>query len=648
VPFTIVGVVPARFLGPTVGQTFDLAAPIGTIDLVRPGGPQSALDGRSTWWLNVMFRRQPDQSIDALTTALRGVQPQIREATLPDWPADVLAQRYLIQPFRLEPASAGLSELRRHYRQPLLVLVGIVALVLLVACANVANLLLARAAARRHELAARLALGASHGRLVRQLLTESLLLAVPGTVAGLLLAVWGSRFLVTQLGTSDGPVTLALPIDWRLFGFMVALSVLTAVGFGLVPALRARRLDAAEAVAHTSHSRTTRRGAVSGPLVVGQVALSLVLVVAAGLFGRTFSTLASRDIGLRPDGLQVAFISAGRLSPERRVRLYGELQQAAAAVPGVQAAAVSIIGPLSGMGWNTGAEIPGRPRRPGRDAMTYMNAVTPGWFATYGTRLTAGRDFEPRDDAGPPIAIVNEAFARGFFGKGSPVGQRVRYETGPSGMTEVEIVGVVADAAYRGVRDAFPPTMYRPAAQMTEQPPFLNLTVRTAPGGAPGLQPALTAAIRGVEPGLTVTYRALSDRIHDQLTEVRTIALLSAFFGALALVLAAIGLYGVTSYGVNERRREIGIRLTLGAGRAAAERFVLGRVARLVALGVALGLAASVALSPIVRTLLYQLEPRDPATIALAAVVLTIVGLLAGWLPARRAARLDPAQVLRE
>ncbi len=215
-------------------------------------------------------------------------------------------------------------------------------------------------------------------------------------------------------------------------------------------------------------------------------------------------------------------------------------------------------------------------------------------------------------------------------------------------MAEVEIVGVVENAAYRGLRETFPPTMYRPAAQVTDPPPFLNLTVRTAPGGAPGLQPALTRAIRGVDPGLTVTYRALADRIHDQLTEVRTIALLSGFFGALALILAAIGLYGVTSYGVNERRREIGIRLTLGAGRAAAERFVLGRVARLVAMGVALGLAASVALSPVVRTLLYELEPRDPATIAIAAVVLTIVGLLAGWLPARRAARIDPAQVLRE
>jgi len=648
VPFTIVGVVPARFMGPTVGHSFDVAAPLGTVDLVRPGGPESALDGRSTWWLSIMLRRQPGQSIDAATAALRGVQPQIREATLPNWPAEVVAKRYLKGPFTLVPASTGLSELRRHYREPLLVLIGIVGLVLLVACANVANLLLARGEARRHELSARLALGASHGRLVRQLLTESMLLAVPGAVAGLALAIWGAQFLVTQIGTADEPVALALPVDWRLFGFLLALSSLTAVAFGLVPAWRARRLDAAEAIGHMSHGRVTRRGAVSGPLVAGQIALSMVLVVAAGLFARTFATLASRDIGFDPADLHVAFVEAGRVPAEQRARLYAQLQDAARTVPGVRSAAAAMIEPLSGMGWNTGVQVPGETPLPGRDAMTWMNAVTPGWFATYGTRVIAGRDVEPRDDAGPPIAVVNEAFARRFFGARPALGHRVKIESGPNSWQELEIVGVVENAAYDGVRNDFPPTMYRPTTQVPDPPPFLNLMVRTTPGGAPALQPALTRAIRGVHPGLGVSYRAVADRIHDQLTEVRTIALLSTFFGGLALLLAGIGLYGVTSYGVNERRREIGIRLTLGAGRGAAERYVLGRVARLVAVGVALGVAASLALSPVVRSLLYQLEPRDPATIAIAAATLALVGLLAGWLPARRAASIDPAQVLRE
>jgi predicted permease len=638
----------ARYLAPPVGHSCDVAAPLGWVFVGRPGGPERALAGRATWWLSIMLRRQPGQSIEAATATLRGLQPQIREATLPKWPAEILAKRYLTTPFTLNPASTGLSELRRHYREPLMVLVGIVGLVLLVACANVANLLLARGESRRHELSARLALGASHGRVVRQLLAESLLLAVPGAIAGLALAIWGAQFLVNQIGTTDEPVSLALPLDWRLFGFLLMLSTLTAVAFGLVPAWRARRLDAAEAMGHSSHGRVTRRGVLSGPLVAGQIALSLVLVVAAGLFARTFATLASRDIGFEPDDLYVAFVEAGRVPPEQRVRLYTELQDAARAVPGVRAAAAAMIEPLSGMGWNTGVEVPGETRLPGREAMTWMNAVTPGWFATYRTRVIAGRDVDPRDDTGPPIAVVNEAFIRRFFGTRPALGRRVKVESGPNSFEELEIVGVVENAAYDGMRKEFPPTLYRPIGQVPDRPPFLNLMVRTSPGGAPGLQATLTRAMRAVHPGLGISYRAAADRVRDQLTEVRTIALLSAFFGGLALILAGIGLYGVTSYGVNERRRDIGIRLTLGAGRRAAQRFVLARVAKLVAIGIALGVAASLALSPVVRTLLYQLEPRDPATIVVAAVALAIVGLLAGWLPARKAASIDPARVLRE
>jgi putative ABC transport system permease protein len=647
VPFTVVGVVPARFLGPSVGRTFDIAAPIGTIDLVRPGDRESALDGRWTWWLNIMLRRHPGQSIEAATAALRGVQPQIRAGALPaDGPPEARAT-FLADPLTLQPASTGLSELRRHYRQPLLALIGIVALVLLVACANVANLLLARAAARRHELSARLALGASHGRLVRQLLTESVVLAVPGALAGLALAVWGARFLLAQLATSGQPVALALPIDWRLLGFLTALTVLTAIGFGLVPAWRTRRLDAAEAMGHAAAGRITRRRAVSGPLVVGQIALSLVLVVAAGLFSRTFSSLATRDLGFRPDDLHVAAIEMGRIPAGERARIYEELAQAALAVPGVRAAGTSMIGPLSGAGWNTRVQVPGQPLLPGREAMSFLNAVTPGWFATYGIRMVAGRDFGPADGKGPNVGVVNQTFARRFFGAVSPVGRRVLLQ-GPGGQAEWEIIGVVEDAAYRGVRETFLATLYQPISASAEPPPFASLTVRTAPGTALGSTAALTEAIRRVDPTLAVTYQAMRTRLRDQLTEVRTVALLSGFFGALALLLAAIGLYGVTSYGVNERRREIGIRLTLGAGRAAAERFVLGGVARLVAIGVALGVAASLALSPLVRTLLYRLEPRDPLTMTAAAACLAVVGLLAGWLPARRAARIDPAQVLRE
>jgi putative ABC transport system permease protein len=648
VPVTIVGIVPERFLGPSVGRTFDVAVPIGLVDTLRPGGQQSVLDGRSHWWLEVLFRLQDGQTIDAATATLRSVQPAVRAATIPQrWSAEDQAS-YLTGPFELLPAPTGRSELRRQYRQPLLVLMGMVGVVLLVACANVANLLLARGEARRHELSARLALGASQGRLVRQLLTESVLLVIPGTALGLALAVWGSQLLVSQLATSESSVTLALPVDWRLLGFLAGLGLATGLAFGLVPAWRARRVNAADVVAHATHGRVTRRGTVSGPLVVAQVALSLVLVVAAGLFGRTFTALAARDLGFQPGGLLQASLGIGRTPVAQRREMLARMRDAVAAVPGVQAAGVSSIEPLGGIHWTEGVEIPGDQPARGTDRSAHVNAITPGWFATYETPLIAGRDFETRDLPGAPVAIVNAAFVRRFFGATPALGQRVRLSNGPDRKDLVEIVGIVADAAYRDLRGERPPTLYRPMSQFEEPFPIAAVTVRIEPGGAPGLQPALTRAMTGVDPTVAVTYRSLEARLHDRLGESRTIALLSGFFGGLALLLAAIGLYGVTSYGVTERRREIGIRLTLGASRAAAERIVLARVAVLVGLGIALGVGVSLLSAPAVRTLLFELEPRDPATMSLAAGVLAAVGLLAGWLPARRAARIGPARVLRE
>ena len=645
---TIVGVVPARFLGPSVGKTFDVAVPIGLADRLRPGAQQSLLDGRSHWWLQVLFRLRDGQTIEAATAALRSVQPAVREATIPQrWGPEDQAS-YLKGPFELEPASTGRSDVRKQYQRPLLVLMGMVGVVLLVACANVANLLLARGEARRHELSARLALGASQGRVVRQLLTESVLLVIPGTALGLVLAVWGSQVLVSQLATSESSVTLALPVDWRLLGFLAVLGVTTGLAFGLVPAWRARRVNAGDVVAHATQGRVTRRGTVSGPLVIAQVALSLILVVAAGLFGRTFTALAARDLGFQPEGLLQASLGIGRTPAAQRPEVLARVRDAAAGVPGVQAVGVSSIEPLGGIYWTEGVEVPGVQPARGTDRFAHVNAITPGWFATSGTPLVEGRDFDARDRPGDPVAIVNAAFVRHFFGTRPAIGQRIRMSNGPARRDLVAIVGVVADAAYRELRGERPPTVYRPLAQFDEPFPIAAVTVRIGPGGAPGLQPALTRAITGVDPTIAVTYRSVEARVHDRLGESRTIALLAGFFGGLALLLAAIGLYGVTSYGVTERRREIGIRLTLGAGRAATERLVLGRVARLVTIGVALGLAASVALSPVVRTLLYELEPRDPATMSLGAGMLAAIGLLAGWLPARRAARIDPARVLRE
>jgi putative ABC transport system permease protein len=648
VPVTIVGVTPARFLGPSVGRTFDVAVPVGLGDRLRPGAPQSLLDGRSHWWLRALFRLRPGQTLEGAAAALHSVQPAVRAATIPThWNAEQQA-RYLIDPFVLEPASAGRSELRTQYREPLLLLMAMVGVVLLVACANVANLLLARGEARRHELSARLALGASQGRLVRQLLTESVLLVVPGTALALALAVWGSQLVVTQLATSESSVTLALPVDWRLLGFLSALSLATGIGFGLVPAWRARRVQPSGVLAHAAHGRVTRRGSVSGPLVVTQVALSLVLVVSAGLFGRTFTTLASRDLGFRPEGLVQASLGIGRTPMPQRAEVLARVRDAAATVPGVLAAGASSIEPLGYTSWNESVDIPGVALPQGADHSPWMNAITPGWFATYGTPIVAGRDFDARDSGGARVAIVNAAFVRHFLGSAPALGRQVRISGIGDRQDLLEIVGVAGDAAYREIREEMAPTLYLPLAQVDEPFPTAAVTVRIAPDGAPNLQPALTRAINSVDPTIAVTYRSVEARLHDRLGESRTIALLSGFFGGLTLLLAAIGLYGVTSYGVNERRREIGIRLTLGASRAAAERLVLARVTRLVVAGIALGLAASLLAGPAIRTQLYALEPRDPLTLIGATATLLIVGLIAGWLPARRAARIEPAQVLRE
>ena len=652
VPYTIIGVTPPDFFGVEVGRTFDVAVPIGTEPLVR--GKESSLDMRSNWWLGIMIRTRPGQTFEAATAAIRGVQPQIRDATMPPQYREQDKKRYLQEAFVLTPAATGSSPLRGRYQKPLLTIMVVTSLVLLIACANIANLLLARATARRHEMSVRIALGASRFRLTRQLLVESLLLSGCGALLGTLVAYWGSRLLVRQLSTSTNTVFLDIAIDWRMLRFAALVAIATALLFGAAPALRASRVQPTDALKEQGRGVIgDKRLSLGNVLVIVQVALSLMLIVGAGLFIRTFSGLAHLNLGFDRNPILVANVSALRtgIEQDRRADLYERLRQAAATVPGVRSAAASAVTPTSGSSWQYAVErIDDRVIANEKDRGVYANVVSPDWFATYGTRLLAGRDFTDRDTkTSPHVIIVNETFARRFLGGRNPVGHHLHQPEFPGRPSaDQEIVGYVQDAVYRSLRAPVPPTMYIPLPQQERMPPAIAVSVRSASGSPALLTRSLAAALTIVNPNITLTFRPLADQVNAALIQERVIAMLSGFFGGLALLLAALGLYGVTSYSVNRRRTELGIRLALGAAPGGVVRLVLTRVALLVGAGVIAGGTASLLTAKYVATLLYGLEPRDPATFAGAAVVLCGIGALAGWLPARRASRIDPARVLRD
>jgi putative ABC transport system permease protein len=646
VPLTIVGVTPPGFLGLVAGQAFDVALPLGTEPLVRQ---RALIDSPESFVLFVMLRLKPGQPIGAATETLRALQPQMH--------GPIRMPRFARDPFTLVSAATGTDipgTVRQRYQRPLLAIFMVVALVLLIACGNIANLLLARASARRHELSVRVALGAPRWRLARQLLVESLVLAGIGACGGLAFAAWGSRALVAQLSSAVSPVALDLSIDWRVFGFTAVVTLGTVVLFGTLPAARAARVAPIDAM--KAHGRASSSGAgrgLSGGLVVVQVALSLVLVVAAGLFVRTFGRLATMPLGFDRDRVLVVTVDASRAHAEPAARLpfYHRLVAAVASVPGVEHAAGSTSTPVSA-GLPRGVKVPGTSPTSGSESLALWTEVTPRWFATYGTTIRDGRDFDERDTSGgQPVAIVNEAFARRFFAGRRAIGETVSNRT-IVGVTDDQVMqgGFKLDGTARSLRDGAPPAIYIPLTQTPEPGPSgrasVIVSVRWAVSEAQAA-PGVAAALRAVDPDLAFTLRPLADQIDAGLAQERMVAWLSGFFGALALLLVGLGLYGVTAYAVARQRAEIGIRLALGAPAGAVVRLVLSRVTRLVALGIGAGALVSIWISTFVATLLYGIEPRDPVTLAGAAVILVIVGATAGWLPAHRASRIDPLEVLR-
>jgi len=648
--FTIVGVMPAGFSGADVGRMADVLLPFAAEPMLK--GRESVLEVVGQSWLEIMVRLRPGQTIEFANAALRSVQPQIRAAVMPGFRGDpAFGKRYLARPLTLAPAAAGASRLRSQFETPLFVMVIAVGLVLLVACANIASLLLARALARRGEFSVRLALGGSRWRLARLLFVESLLLALTGAGLGLLFAKWSSAFLVQQLGST---VALDLPLDWRVLVFTATLTCLCAISAGMAPMIGVKSVAPGEALKDAGRAMAgDRRYAVRGALVVAQLAVSFILVIAAGLFLRTFASLSQLPLGFVPEPLVVVQVNllASGIPPEERTARVARLRDAAA-IPGVKSASASAVRLLSGGGWfsNNRVAVGDGPMLPEDNRnRVWRNAITPGWFETMGIPLLNGRDFDERDRIGsPPVAVVNEAFVRRYLHAQQVIGQTLRMDsdTGP----RYEIVGVVADAVYTTPRDGMLPTLYVPLAQREPQAwgSSAVLTLKAMPGQRALVERDIAAALTQADSKVVFTSRTFDDMVDGTATQERLVAMMSGFFGALALLLAGLGLYGIVAHAVSARRTEIGLRMALGARPAGIARLVFRRVGVLIATGLALGVVGSWWAARFVAPMLFQVEARDPLTFFGTAGVLIAVGMLAAWVPARRAARLDPATVLRE
>ncbi|HVX39824.1 MAG TPA: ABC transporter permease [Gemmatimonadaceae bacterium] len=649
-PVPIVGVIAGAFGGVDVGRANDVYVPLCAKPVI--GDFPGVLDLRANWWLYVMGRVKPQLSLAQARAGLASIAPATFSATLPEnWPAQVQA-RYLKRSFNVAPAAGGISDLRLSYQRALYVLMAIVGLVLLIACANVANLLLARATARQREVAVRVALGASRSRIARQLLTESVLLSLAGAVVGLVFAQWGTRLLVAMMSSPDAPIALDLGADARVLAFTIAAAVVTGIAFGTMPAWRAARVPPSAVLKSGGRGLTGVRGhfAASKALVVAQIAVSLALVVGAGLLVGTFRRLATTNLGFRTDDVLVVTASppaADVKGAARASAFQAQVLESMRAIPGVRSASISRIVPLSGTGWNDVMYIDGYTAQSDADSLSFFNAVSDEYFQTLGTPMLAGRAFGPAERAGmPPAAIVNEAFAKKFFHATNAVGHTIRYGFGTPG-DPATIVGVAADAKYSSVRKAAPPTVYLSIAQDTDFWGDVHAELRVA-GPPAAVEPSVVAALARISPHASVKFTTLSSELSDVLRRERALAVVSGFFGALALLLAMLGLYGVMAYAVARRRAEIGIRMALGAGQRRVAGMVVREVTVLLVAGLLIGLGFAAASTRLISSFLYGLKPMDSATLAGSVALLAIVALGAAYLPARRAARVDPMDALRE
>jgi predicted permease len=654
-PFTIVGVSQAGFEGTDPTRSPQVRIPI-MMKLQVDGLGFYDFKNRRNRWVNVYGRMKPGVTMEQAKASLQPLMHQMLEMEVQEKDfakaAPETKQAFLKMWLDLLPASKGRSGLRNQFSNSLLVLMAIVALVLLIACANVANLLIARATARQKEIAVRLAMGASRGQIISQLLVESLLLSMAGGAAGLLLAVWIDETLVSFLPTRGAnTLTISATPDWRILCFTLGISLLTGIIFGLIPALQATRPDLAptlkdEVGAITSTSSIGLRKS----LVVAQVTLSLLLLVGAGLFIRSLKNLKGIDPGFNSRNLLTFSIDAplNGYKPERSRDIYRQIYEALNALPGVESASFAIMAVMEGNEWDSSVTVDSYHAKGGEWIDPHMNFLSPGYFKTMGVPILLGRDFRPSDQGkdAPKVCIINEKFAKQYFPEGRAVGHRIGMGGDPGTKTDIEVVGIFRDMKYEGMRDEVPIEMVRPYEQL-DFTLGMNVYIRTA-REPEQMFSAARRAVQQIDATLPVVdMKTLEKQVDNSLVTERLVASLSSAFGLLATLLASIGLYGVMAYTVARRTREIGIRMALGAATGNVVWLVMKEVLVLVGIGVVLGLGASWGLTRYVVKQLYGIQPNDLTTIVLATLGITCVALAAGYVPARRATRVDPIRALR-
>ena len=633
-PVTVVGVSPRGFTGANVASVADLTLPIAALEQVQPR--IAGLAGPGNVWLRTLARLRPDVREEAAVARLTAGWPQIAERSIdPTWSPSRKATVTSVRP-GFQPGGTGWTYLREVYVKPLQILMAVVALVLLIACANVASLMLARASARQKEIAVRLALGASRVRLVRQLLVESLALSLAGAAAGILLARVAGDLIVSVISTNQTRILVDLTPNSTVVAFTAAVATVAAILFGIAPALQSTAAGPASALKEDARTGTSRSRLLPS-LVAAQMALSLVLLIGAGLFIRTLRNLQMFDAGFRAEGVLLVGLEqrTGSLPPS----VLDDVRR----VPGVISASVSTHTPLSGATWSEPA-LPLGQTLPERDTAVFVGA-SPGFFATLRIPLAAGREFTAADTRqAPGVAIVNQRYAREYFQNTSPLGQRltaiVRGEK-----RELEIVGIARNASTLGLRRNPPRTVYVAYAQLTGDVPT-NLEVRTTASAAE-ISPALRSLLQPLQPEAPIEVESLTSYVDGTLVRERMMATLGAGFGFLALALAGVGVYGLLAYGVTRRTREIGIRMALGAPRRGVMNLVLMSAWRPLLAGLAIGVPAAWFGSRWIESMLYGLKPMDPVAIGGAALTLIAIAHLAAYLPARRAARVDPLVALR-